>query len=140
MRSHEESIRLQKIFDRTNGRCHLCRGPLQFDRFGVVGQPGAWEREHSVARANGGTDHLNNLYAACIPCNRSKQDRSTATVRRTNGYRSAPLSAEQKSGNAVIGGSLGVLAGLLVPPHIRLAVAVFGGVVGALIAHSHDPE
>jgi 5-methylcytosine-specific restriction endonuclease McrA len=38
----------------------------------AAGERGVWEVEHSVARAKCGSNHGNNLYAACITCNRSK--------------------------------------------------------------------
>ena len=75
------TIRLNDIYDRTTGRCHLCGKRLAFHNYGCHGTRGAWHIEHSVPRANGGTDHLNNLYPGCIPCNLSKGTRSTRSVR-----------------------------------------------------------
>lgn len=69
--------RQREIYERTNGRCHICRKQLAWCNYGVLGTHGAWEVEHSIPRAAGGTDHLNNLYPACIGCNRSKGDGST---------------------------------------------------------------
>jgi HNH endonuclease len=45
----------------------------------------ACEVEHLIPWSLGGTDHLNNLYPACIPCNRGKGTTSTRTVRAWNG-------------------------------------------------------
>jgi 5-methylcytosine-specific restriction endonuclease McrA len=45
---------------------------LAFTNYGKRGARAAWEVDHSRAKANGGTDHLNNLMPACIPCNREK--------------------------------------------------------------------
>ncbi|KXB05573.1 hypothetical protein AKJ50_00570 [candidate division MSBL1 archaeon SCGC-AAA382A13] len=68
--------KLPKIFNKTNGRCRYCGKPLVFRNYGqkrsLIG--GRWEVDHSKPKAKGGTDHLNNLYPACISCNRSKGD------------------------------------------------------------------
>ena len=101
---------------------------------------GSWEIEHSRPRSRGGTDHLNNLYVACISCNRSKGNGTTASARAANGYRKAPLSKEKKTSNAWTGGAVGVLAFLFVPPPLRLAAAVVGGVVGAIVGNSYEPD
>jgi 5-methylcytosine-specific restriction endonuclease McrA len=72
-----EETQLRAIYDRTEGQCHNCRKRLTFRNYGLFGKRGAWEIEHSVAQARGGTDHGNNLFAACISCNRSKGDSSS---------------------------------------------------------------
>lgn len=87
---------LEYVFDRSGGDCHLCHGRLAFRNYGLYGCRGAWEIEHSVPRARGGTNRLNNLYAAHISCNRSKGARATRSVRRQNGYTCAPLSAQAR--------------------------------------------
>ena len=83
---------------------------------------------------------MNNLYAACIACNRKKGNSSTASARAANGYRRAPLSQAKRGENTVAGGVVGALAFLLVPPHLRLAAAVLGGVVGAVVGKTYEPE
>ncbi|MEW8009345.1 MAG: HNH endonuclease, partial [Candidatus Thiodiazotropha endolucinida] len=130
----------ERIFGKTNGRCHVCRSQLSFNNYGKTGTRRAWEVEHSVPRAKGGTDHLNNLYASCIPCNRSKGSSTTRSARAKNGYTSAPLSKRKKMSNALTGGGVGLLATLLVPPHLRVAGAIFGAVVGAVIGHEVEPD
>ena len=92
-----KSDRLNRIFSRTGGQCHICRKQLCFGNYGAIGKRGAWEIEHSRPRSRGGTDHLNNLYAACISCNRSKGNGTTASARGGNGYRAAPLSKQNSS-------------------------------------------
>lgn len=72
---------LSAIYDRTSGYCHICRKKLAFSNYACSGERGAWEVEHSVPRAAGGTDRLNNLFAACIDCNRSKGACSTRSCR-----------------------------------------------------------
>ena len=121
------------IYDKTSGRCHLCHRKLAITNYASVGQRGAWEVEHSRPRARGGTDHLNNLFAACIDCNRDKSTVSTRTVRRWYGTNSAPLSKRKRqtiqNENATICGILGGVIGCSVGP---LGIA-FGAAVGAAI-------
>lgn len=122
--------RLEQIFDRTTGHCHICGGRLAFRKYGISGARGAWEVEHSRPKFERGTDHLNNLYAAHIPCNRSKRATCTRKARAIYGRTKAPLSskrrAEAKSPNAadgaLIGGTLGALIG-----------GPWGAVIGAAI-------
>src|SRR6266704_6497870 len=101
---------LRTIYNRTSGKCHLCGKQLALTNYGQFGERGAWEVEHSNARARGGTDRLNNLYAACISCNRSKGTVTTRAARAREGRRRAPLSrekrAEARSENAVLRGLL----------------------------------
>lgn len=132
---------LERIFDRTDGHCHICRRKLAFTNYGQAGRRGAWELEHSNARANGGTDRLNNLYPAHITCNRSKGDRSSRSVRAEHGYRSAPLSAHAKQQNAMKGGLVGAALGfILVPPPLRIAAALFTAIAGAAIGSRNEPR
>ena len=64
--------KLNAIYDRSRGYCHICGKKLAFINYGNFGKRGAWEVDHSKPRVKGGTDHPNNLYPACISCNRSK--------------------------------------------------------------------
>jgi 5-methylcytosine-specific restriction endonuclease McrA len=88
--------RLNSIFDRTDGKCHLCHRKLSFSSYGVRGAFGAWQVDHSVPLAHGGSENLNNLFAACTACNLLKGTRCTATVRRWLGTQRAPLSLRRK--------------------------------------------
>lgn len=131
--------RLNDIYDRTNGRCHICSKKLAFKNYGSLeGLRGAWEVEHSNPKSKGGTDRLSNLYAACISCNRSKGANSTKSARKRNGRTAAPLSAEKirarRADNAVVGGIIGGLAGLLGGP---IGVAIGAG-IGAAIGHDQE--
>lgn len=114
------------VFAKCNRLCHLCWKPMAYANYGNHGSRGAWEIDHSIPRAQGGTDHLNNLYAAHTDCNRAKQARSSASVRRENGYARPPMSAaamkELKEGDAWTGALAGGLVG-----------ARFGGVPGMLL-------
>lgn len=138
MRFTDEELRF--IYDRTSGKCHLCHSRRAYCNYGRVGARGAWEVEHSNAQANGGTHRLNNLYAACVPCNRSKGARTTRSVRAANGNSRAPLSTRARQGakgwNALGGGALGALAGARFGP---LGI-VAGAAIGALLAYEEDPD
>ncbi len=135
-----EEAELRAIYDRTEGQCHICRKRLSFHNYGLFGKRGAWEIEHSVAQARGGTDHGNNLFTACISCNRSKGDCSSRTARRQHGYQCAPYSARKRKRNAAIGAGLGSLAMFLVSPQFRIAAAVVGALTGAIAGYSKKPR
>jgi 5-methylcytosine-specific restriction endonuclease McrA len=136
-----DEVRRREIFRKTAGRCHICTKSLCFNNHGRAGLRGAWHVEHSIPRARGGTEHLNNLFAACIGCNLEKSDYSTRTARRWNGRTKAPLSKEKqakaRNGNAIAGAGLGAVVGGIVggPPG-----AFFGSIIGGLFGHSADPE
>ena len=134
--------RLRRIFDRTMGRCHICGKTLVFAHYGarVKDQPRAWEIEHSIPRARGGTDRLNNLYAAHVSCNRRKGTRYSRSARLAHGRTRAPMSlavreqtrAGRMTGGAITGGLVGARVG-------GPQGALVGGIIGALLG-SGDPE
>lgn len=132
---------LEWVFAKTAGRCHLCHKQLSRCNYGACGTRGAWEVDHSVPRARGGTDHGNNLFAACTSCNRSKQHGSTRSRRRSNGVRRAPLSQEKRNEarqtNMLGGGSIGACIGGAIggPP-----LALLCGAIGAALGWDTDPE
>lgn len=132
--------RLNAIFDKTSGRCHLCRKNLIFANYGIVGVRGAWEVEHSMPRAKGGSSHLNNLYPACISCNRSKGKKSNYAIRSKNGFRRAPMSVSKRSqamrGNMISGGVVGLLIGSFLGPWWAVVLTA----AGARIGRELDPE
>jgi len=129
--------RLNSIYDKTDGYCHLCHRKLSFKNYGKRNTKGAWHIEHSVPQAKGGTNHLNNLYAACIPCNEDKNTRHTRSVRKANGVSHAPHSRakkEQIKNNNMIGlGSIGFLTGLNIAGPIG---AILGAVIGSEVGKS----
>ena len=134
------SIRLNDIYDRTTGRCHLCGKRLAFHNYGCHGTRGAWHIEHSVPRANGGTDHLNNLYPGCIPCNLSKGTRSTRSVRAWHGRKRAPLSRAKREEAQTESALLGMLVGSLVGASFwGLKGAIWGGLAGACLGGAINP-
>lgn len=132
---------LNDIFDRTGGECHLCGRRLAFSNYGRVGSRGAWEVDHSVAQCRGGTHRRNNLYAACISCNRAKREAKTRSVRGYNGMTRAPLSFERRTAkrklNTVLGAAGGIAAGALLAGPIG---AILGGAIGGLIGDKTRPK
>jgi HNH endonuclease len=138
-RYHE--ARRRDIFERTRGKCHLCYKQLCFNSYGSLGDRGAWHVDHSVPIARGGTNHLNNLLAACITCNLDKSITSSRTARSWNGRQRAPLSAtrynEAKAYNALGAGAFGaIIGGMIGGP----AGAALVGVFGALLGHDAEPD
>lgn len=126
--------RLRQIFSKTDGQCHICHGHLKFHNHGKTGTQGAWHIEHSVPRASGGTDHLNNLYPACIACNLDKGTMSSRRARRYFGNTRAPYSRAKKQkiidDNTETGILLGGLIGLVAGPWGLVIGATLGGLIG----------
>jgi len=134
-----DTEQLQFIYYRTDGHCHICHSKLSLINHGAIGERGAWEIDHSRPRSKGGSDHGNNLFPACVSCNRDKSNRSTRTARTWNATTRAPLSREKKrqmrTENATAGGVLGGLLGLAGGP---LGV-IFGASIGAAFGRSIRP-
>ncbi len=132
---------LDQIYRKTSGYCHLCHSKLSQKNHGQHGMRGAWHVEHSVPRAKGGTDHLNNLKPACISCNFDKGTQATRTARGRNGKTRAPLSAEKrkqaKNENMLLGILGGGLAGLAVGGPIG---ATIGAIAGGNLAGAQNPD
>ena len=132
---------LNAIYERTDGRCHLCSKKLAFINYGRPRARAAWEVEHSRPRARGGTDTPGNRYAACIPCNRGKGAGSTRTVRAYNGRTFAPLStqrrSEERETNSLVAGIGGASLGHAVAGK---AGAWIGGLAAAHFGYKHNPD
>jgi hypothetical protein len=131
---------LDAIYTRTNGRCHICGMKLARRNYGTRGAKAAWHVEHSIPKAAGGTDHRNNLYAACIYCNLQKSDGTSRSARARNGRTRAPLSikmrGKKRAENAWSGaGIAGVAALLLAPEFVLLGIAA-----GAFLGHSVEVD
>lgn len=92
-----DATTLRAIHDSTGGDCHLCHKSVAFANYGRRGGRGAWEVDHSVPRAHGGTDRISNLKPAHISCNRSKQANATRAIRARHGKSRAPLSADARA-------------------------------------------
>ena len=135
-----EKERLQKIYRKTDGYCHICHKKLSFSNYGVHGAKGSWHIEHSVARANGGNDHMNNLFPACISCNIDKGTSHTKTARSQYGNSRAPYSKAKKkkirnnntAAGTIIGGALGSVFGPV--------GTMIGAGIGAAIGNSSSPK
>ena len=132
---------LDGIFDRTRGKCHICHGRLAFRNYGQRGTRGAWHVDHSVPLARGGTDHRNNLYAACIACNEDKSTATSRTARARNSRTRAPMSsaryAAAQVNSVVCGSAMGAGLGALIGGP---AGAVWGGLIGAALGSDEDPD
>jgi hypothetical protein len=130
---------LGRIFERTSGRCHLCAKRLARRNYGTGGLRGSWEVDHSVATVNGGANHGNNLFAACVSCNRRKQANTSRSARRGNGLTRAPLSTgdreRRRNGRILNGATLGLIGGIFGP-----AGWVVGPLVGGLLAAGGEDE
>jgi hypothetical protein len=132
---------LDSIYRRTSGYCHICHMKLALRNYGHTGTKGAWQVEHSVPRSRGGTDHLNNLFAACVSCNHEKSNKTTRTARGWNGKTSAPLNhvkrKQAKFENGFAAAILGGFAGVAIAGPIG---AVVGAVTGACVGSSQNPD
>lgn len=133
--------KLEGIFDKTSGYCHICCGKIAFCNYNNRGARGAWNVEHSIPRALGGTDHLNNLYAAHIECNELKRTDSTRRSRQAHGRTRAPYSTskrqQKRRENAVRSGIVGGMAGgaILGVPGI-----ILGGLLGVIDGFDQNPD
>jgi 5-methylcytosine-specific restriction endonuclease McrA len=129
-----DTKKLQRIYAKTDGYCHVCHKKLSFCNYGVYGTKGAWQIDHSKAKANGGSDHLNNLYAACIKCNSDKGVISARLARAQKGKRRAPYSKlrkqELRDDNTAAGIIIGGIAGSVLGPAGTLIGSLIGGIVG----------
>ena len=131
---------LRKIFDRIEGRCHICRGKLAFCNYGKVDNHGDWEVEHSKPKLRGGTEHLNNLYAAHSSCNRSKNNGLNEEERVKHGYKNAQFSERQRQRNTCMAVGIGNLIPLLVVPQIGIPIAITSAAIGTFVGYNTEPE
>jgi len=133
----------KRIWERTDGRCHLTGKHLKLKDYGVT-----WEIDHSKPVAKGGANHGNNYFAASISANRSKQARSSRSVRRDNGLNRSPMSRKEqekrRDANTLKGAAGGAAAGAallgaLFPPATLLGAGI-GGLAGALLGNKAKVE
>lgn len=134
-------MQLGRVYRRTSGYCHLCHSKLARKNYGRPGKKGAWEIEHSVPRSKGGTDHPNNLYPACVGCNRDKSNGSTTTARSSNGKVRAPLCPEKrkqaKTENSLLGAACGGVVGFVLAGPVGAAIAALAA---GHLAASENPD
>jgi 5-methylcytosine-specific restriction endonuclease McrA len=130
----------KKIYEKTDGYCHICHKKLSLINYGKNGERGAWHVDHSIPKVKGGTDHMNNLYPACISCDTSKGANSTNSARAKNGITIAPFSRKKKkelqSQNTITGGIIGGAVGAFLGP----AGVIVGTVIGATIGNNNSPK
>jgi 5-methylcytosine-specific restriction endonuclease McrA len=96
---------IRHIYSKTDGCCHLCGKKHRLSDYAIT-----WHREHHVPRAHGGSDHVKNLYVACVKCNLIKGILPSKVVRKWMGLNQVPLSRktkirikeEQESNNTLI--------------------------------------
>ena len=132
---------LTRIYKRTSGYCHLCHTKLSIKNYGQRGKKGAWQVEHSVPRSKGGSDHLNNLFAACVSCNCDKSNKTTRTARGWNGKTRAPLSPQKRKQEKSENGILGLLGGGALGFAVAGPVgAVIGAITGGHFSGSKNPD
>jgi len=135
-----DTNKLNSIYDKTDGCCHICHKKLAFSNYGIYGAKGSWHVDHSVPRAKGGSNHQNNLYPACIPCNLGKNSSRNNTIRSFYGNSRAPYSKDKKrkirEQNTWGGAALGGLIGMAVGP----AGALIGAFVGGIIGSDNSPK
>ena len=131
---------LRQIYDRSSGYCHLCHKKLAFSNYGKPNSRAAWEVEHSNAQANGGTNRLNNLFPACISCNRSKGVSSTKVARAKNGKSRAPLSLQKRKKAKVVNAFAGGAAFAVVGSVFGPAGFYLGALIGANIGYQLNPD
>lgn len=132
---------LNQIYDRTSGRCHICHKRVAFKNYGIHGARGAWHVEHSIPIVNGGTNRMNNLYAAHIVCNLQKGVFTTRMARSWAGKSRAPLNSERRAierqrnawGGAAVGAGIGAALG-------GPRGALFGAIICAMVGHERNPD
>jgi 5-methylcytosine-specific restriction endonuclease McrA len=129
--------RLKKIYSKTDGNCHICHSSLTFSSYGKTK---GWQIDHSVPKAKGGTNHLNNLLSACSGCNNEKGTYHTKTARGWNGKTRAPYNKAKKqkikTNNTVGGAVIGGLIGSLLGP----GGAALGATIGGAIGNTNSPK
>jgi len=120
----------ERVFEKTAGTSYYCEKELSFYNRSREGR-GAWEVKHLRPRARGGRDHLNNLRAACWPCNLEKSTSPSRSQKQlTIGDRSVRASRRRwhSASQAVIPAvGLGVLTYFLAKDHYTRKEGVLEG-------------
>ncbi len=89
---------LEELVRRQFGKCYYCQMPMMFSH--GAGSPRHPTIEHKKPRSSKGTDHYDNLAAACLACNSLKGSLDEAEYRLVVALRSSwgssiPLTAKQ---------------------------------------------
>lgn len=131
---------LERIYDRTSGYCHICHKKLSFVNYAQYGERGAWKVEHSRPKSQGGTSHGNNLFAACISCNRSKRAGRSRTARSRNGQSRAPYSRTKVNSKRSKNQLGGAITGGIICSRFGPGGTVVGALLGALFGDKNTPK
>ena len=76
-----ESAR-RKIFEKTQGHCHFCGDPIEFEKRGWnTDLNGHWEVNHVIQRHKGGSLKTGNCLPTCTRCNRLRWHRTGDSLR-----------------------------------------------------------
>lgn len=128
------------IYYKTDGCCHICHRKLSLKNYGINGAKGAWHIEHSRPKVDGGTNHMNNLYPACISCNCEKGTNHTQTARRRNGVSRAPYNREKKQSIKDENALFGMIGGGLIGSAFGPIGIVFCSLIGGVIGEEYSPD
>jgi hypothetical protein len=79
--------RRRKVFSKSNGQCHYCEVKLDLH--------GDWHIEHQTPLSRGGPDRMENMVAACVPCNIKKGTKTEEEFRSTgiNAFNTSAMQA-----------------------------------------------
>ena len=74
---------LRQIWEKTQGHCHFCGDPIEFEKRGwrEGDLTGYWEIDHVVQRGKGGDNSVDNYLPACTRCNRLRWHRTGEKIR-----------------------------------------------------------
>jgi len=133
---------LNRIYEKTDGCCHICWKKLAFINYGKPRSRAAWEVEHSRPVAKGGSHRMQNLLPSCVPCNRGKGAHlTTRSARRISGAPRAPYSAAKKDKIRAryvgVGGATGAAIGALAGGPVGM---IIGALAGGAVGHESSPR
>lgn len=105
---------LSYVYERTDGSCRYCGKKLGWSNYGNPGERGAWEVDHSVPLARGGTNQLRNLWPSCVDCNSDKGTLTGAEYNRltTAAHEERVTLADVAVGLLIIGAGVAILRAL----------------------------
>lgn len=74
---------LRETWEKTNGHCHFCGDPVEFEKRGWHDGDlsGYWEVDHVIQKDKGGHDSKDNYLPACTRCNRLRWHRTGDKIR-----------------------------------------------------------
>lgn len=81
MRGEAEELRLRKVWEKTNGHCHFCGDPVEFENYGRTGGDEAWVLDHIAQKGKGGSKDIENCLPACHVCNHLRWHRTGENIR-----------------------------------------------------------